>query len=83
MIEFGLQYQEKLISGEKQFNYQCRCSFLEVNQYLSFLYKASQNSNLSWSLNVGNVFLPFIWLCFKTDIQRTNWQFTQSYSAEP
>jgi len=39
---------------------------------------------MSWSLDITNVFIPaFLALCFKTDRQRTNWQLTQSYAAEP
>lgn len=71
------------MSDQKQFNYQCRCSFLEVNLNLNFFIKLPKIA-MSLSLNVANVFLlsTFV-LCFKTDIQWTNWEFTQSYPAEP
>lgn len=83
MIEFELQYQERLVSDQKQFNYQCRCSFLEVNLNLNFFIKLPEIA-MSLSLNAANEFLPSTFvLCFKTDIQWANWEFTQSYPGEP
>ncbi|RDX65045.1 Kinesin-like protein KIN-12F, partial [Mucuna pruriens] len=47
--------KERLTSDQKQFNYQCRCSFFEVNLILNFFIRLPKIAT-SLSLNVANIY---------------------------
>lgn len=61
------------MSEGKQFNYQCRCCFLEV-----ILYVISKNVASFGCCSLVHIYdnALFLLLLFETDIQRTNWGFT-------
>jgi len=59
------------MSEGKQFNYQCRCCFLEV-----ILYEISKNVASFGCCSLVQMIMLFFLLLFETGIQWTNWGFT-------